>query len=152
MIKITPISLKINTLHNMSLLIPCTYIKKILVQSYMKIFALQLMFNYFLTHYSWKSGAKQFPMLVTKKEKMKTWKGNNSNGANFSQNTIAGLNEYQKELHQIRSCILKRQCIRSRVKWIEEGQQLTKYVVSLESRNCISKQIPRVQKDDGSIY
>lgn len=72
MIKITPISLKINTLHDMSMLIPCTCIKKISVQSEIKIFALQLMFNYFLTHYSWKLGAKQFPMLVTKKEKMKT--------------------------------------------------------------------------------
>lgn len=69
MIKSTPISLKINTLHNMSMLIPCTCIKKISVQSEIKIFALQLMLNYFLTYYSWKLGAKQFPMLVTKRRK-----------------------------------------------------------------------------------
>lgn len=70
---------------------------------------------------------------------------------NLTQNTIDELNEKQNELEQIRSNILKGQCIRSKAKWIEEGEKPTKYFLSLESRNYISKQIPRIQKDDGSI-
>lgn len=46
---------------------------------------------------------------------------------NLTQNTIADLNEKQNELEQIRSGILKGQCIRSRDKWIEEGEKSTKY-------------------------
>lgn len=42
---------------------------------------------------------------------------------NLTQNTIAEFNEKQNELEQIRSGILKGQCIRSRAKWIEEGEK-----------------------------
>lgn len=50
------------------------------------------------------------------------------------------------ELKQtIRSGIFKGQCIRSIAKWIEEGEKPTKFFLSLESRNYIFKQIPRLQ-------
>ena len=47
----------------------------------------------------------------------------------------------------------KIQCllIRSRVRWVEEGEKPTKYFCSLESRNYINKTIPKVIKDDGNI-
>lgn len=45
---------------------------------------------------------------------------------------------------------LQGQCIRSKVKWIEEVEKPSKYFISLESRNCFSKIIPKVEKEHGS--
>lgn len=94
----------------------------------MKIYALQLMTNYFVTRYSWKLGARQFRMLVTKKKKnqrkLKLEKEIPEIKQNLTQNTTYELNEKQNELEQFRSSILKGRCIiRSRAKWIEEGEQ-----------------------------
>ena len=43
---------------------------------------------------------------------------------------------------------LKDQCIRSKSKWIEEGEKPTKYIINLETQNYVSKQIPNIEKDD----
>ena len=36
-------------------------------------------------------------------------------------------------------------------KWIEEGEKPTKYFINLETLNDVSKQIPNIEKDDGSV-
>ena len=41
--------------------------------------------------------------------------------------------------------------IRSRARWIEEGKKPTKYFCSLESRQYVSKLIPKLYNEDGSI-
>ena len=48
------------------------------------------------------------------------------------------------ELESIREQKLKGSLIRSRVKWIEQGEKPTKYFCNLENRNFTSKIIPRV--------
>lgn len=110
------------------------------------------MINYFLTHYLCKTiSYASYKKKKQNQRKLKLEKEITEIEQNLTQNTIAELNEKQNELEQIRSNILKGQCIRSKAKWIEEGEKPTKYFLSLESRNYISKQIPRIQKDDGSI-
>ena len=37
------------------------------------------------------------------------------------------------------------------MKWIDEGENPTRYFSELESRNFISKQVPRIEKDDGTL-
>lgn len=41
--------------------------------------------------------------------------------------------------------------IRSKVKWVEEGEKPTRYFCSLESRNYINKTIPKIKNEDGII-
>ena len=41
--------------------------------------------------------------------------------------------------------------LRSRARWIEEGERITKYFCSLENRNFISKFITSIEKKPGSI-
>ena len=57
----------------------------------------------------------------------------------------------KKELEEIRLNKLKGSVIRSRAKWIEEGEKPTKYFFGLENRNFISKIIPRIEKENGDI-
>lgn len=72
------------------------------------------------------------------------------NRSNFTVETKDELSNKQKELELIRKNRLQGQCIRSKVKWIEEGEKPSKYFISLESRNFSSKIIPKVEKEDGS--
>ena len=46
--------------------------------------------------------------------------------------------EKQKELQDLRNDILRGKLIRSRAKWIQEGEQPTNYFCNLENRNYIS--------------
>lgn len=70
---------------------------------------------------------------------------------NMTQQSVEELTIKQKEIEDIRMKKLKGQCIRSKVKWIEEGEKPSRYFVSLESRNYISKLIPKIEKEDGTI-
>ena len=63
----------------------------------------------------------------------------------------ATLAEKQHELENIRQNKLKGKLIRSKVKCIDEGEKPTRYFSKLESRNFISKQVPRIEKDDGTL-
>jgi exonuclease III len=68
---------------------------------------------------------------------------------NITENTADQLANKQKEMEEIRKNKMKGQCIRSRVKWVDEGEKPTKYFACLESRNYISKQIPKLITEDG---
>lgn len=66
---------------------------------------------------------------------------------------MSELTSKQNELQNIRKERLKGQCLRSRSKWIEEGEKPSKYFTSFESKNFINKQIPKlVQEDETIIY
>ena len=45
----------------------------------------------------------------------------------------------QKELQDLRNDILRGKLIRSRAKWIQEGEKPTNYFCNLENRNYVSK-------------
>ena len=52
---------------------------------------------------------------------------------------------------EIRKNKLKDKFIRSRAKWIEEGEKQTKYLCHMESRNVTSKLISRIELDNGKV-
>ena len=57
----------------------------------------------------------------------------------------------KNELLEIRKNKLKDKFIRSRTKWIEEGEKQTKYLCHMESRNFTTKLISRRELDNGKI-
>ena len=69
---------------------------------------------------------------------------------NLSELILPHLVSNQNELESIRKK-LKGQCIRSKVNWIEEGENPSKYFTSLEFRNFVNKQIPKLMLDDGTL-
>lgn len=56
----------------------------------------------------------------------------------------AMLEEKRLYLEKIRKAKMQGQIIRSRTRWVEEGEKPTKYFCNLESRNFINKTIKRV--------
>ena len=70
---------------------------------------------------------------------------------NLTDDKLDILTKKQEEILEIRKNRLKGQCIRSKSKWIEEGEKPTKYFINLETQNYVSKQIPNIEKDDGSV-
>ena len=46
---------------------------------------------------------------------------------------------------------MKGKLVRSRAKWVDEGEKPTKYFCGLESKNYTSKIIPKVEKDNEEI-
>lgn len=70
---------------------------------------------------------------------------------NLTDDKLDILTKKQEEILEIRKNRLKGQCIRSKSKWIEEGEKPTKYFINLETQNYVSKQIPKIEKDDGSV-
>ena len=60
------------------------------------------------------------------------------------------LHSLTEKQHEIRKERLRGSLIRSRSKWIDEGEKPTKYFCNLETRNHVSKIIPRLTLDDGS--
>ena len=57
--------------------------------------------------------------------------------------------ELQHELENIRENKLKGYLIRSRAKWIEDGEKPSKYFCSLESSHYVNKSIPFIELENG---
>ena len=57
----------------------------------------------------------------------------------------------RKELESMRQKKMEGVYIRSRAKWIDEGERISNYFCNLENRNFISKSITQIEKEDGSI-
>ena len=68
-----------------------------------------------------------------------------------NEQNIQELDIKKQELENLRKEKIKGKIVRSRVKWVEEGEKPTKYFCGLESKNFVSKIIPKVEKDDGQI-
>ena len=60
------------------------------------------------------------------------------------------LEQKRKDLQDIRQKRLDGLFIRSRAKWIDEGEKNSKYFCNLENRNFISKCMPNLWKSDGT--
>lgn len=61
------------------------------------------------------------------------------------------LDEKRKELYNLREKKLQGSKIRSRAKWIQEGEKVTKYFCNLENRNFTSKSMTKLQQSNGNI-
>lgn len=57
----------------------------------------------------------------------------------------------QIEFENFRAHTRKRNYIRSRAQWIEEGEEPTRYFCNLESRNFINKQLSKLEIENGQI-
>ena len=73
--------------------------------------------------------------------------------ANPSGELCESLSELNTELEEIRKTELTGLLLRTRCKWIENGEKPTKYFLSLEKRNFVNKNISKlVNKDGNNIY
>ena len=70
---------------------------------------------------------------------------------NFDPTKDNLLREKQKELLEIRQKKLEGVKIRSRARWVEDGEKVSKYFCNLENRNFVSKMMPNLVKEDGSL-
>ena len=61
------------------------------------------------------------------------------------------LEQKKVELENIRKEKLQGHIIRSRAKWVEEGEKPSKYFCSLESRNFLNKTIKKVETQEGQV-
>ena len=60
------------------------------------------------------------------------------------------LQEKNAELLEIRKKKIEGLFVRSRAKWIDQGEKVTKYFCNLENRNYVSKSMPNLIKEDGN--
>ncbi len=58
------------------------------------------------------------------------------------------LNDTKHQLEEIRAIKVKGSFVRTKAKWIEDGEKPSKYFLNLEKRNFVSKQIHRIVKND----
>ena len=63
---------------------------------------------------------------------------------------INTITQKKNELKELRLEKLEGIRIRSRAKWIEQGEKVTKYFCNLENRNFISKSMPNLWKNNGT--
>ena len=70
---------------------------------------------------------------------------------NYTRENEDGLKTKQKELPELRKKKMEGMLIRSRARWIEEGEKVSKYFCSLERRYYTSKIIRKIEKQDGTI-
>lgn len=61
------------------------------------------------------------------------------------------MHEKTSELEKVRKEKLQGHIIRSRAKWVEEGEKPSKYFCSLESRNFLNKTIKKVETHNNNI-
>lgn len=61
------------------------------------------------------------------------------------------MHEKKVELEKVRKEKLQGHIIRSRAKWVEEGEKPSKYFCSLESRNFLNKTIKKVETHNNNI-
>jgi hypothetical protein len=71
--------------------------------------------------------------------------------SNLSESERTDLDNYKKELVAIRERRMEGVLLRSRARWIAEGEKITKYFCSLEKRNYVSKQIRKLTKSNGDV-
>ena len=70
---------------------------------------------------------------------------------NLTPNNLASFDRKTQQLEELRKAKLKGNIIRSKAKWITEGEKTTKYFCSLEKRNFVNKIIPRLETGEETI-
>ena len=69
---------------------------------------------------------------------------------NMDETLATRFSNLNKQLETLRKHELEGLLIRTRSRWIEDGEKPTKYFCSLEKRNFINKTVTRIVKDDGN--
>jgi exonuclease III len=68
------------------------------------------------------------------------------------KNTVLeNINQIKDELDKINDKRIQGMFIRSKAKWIEQGEKPTKYFLKLEARNFLNKSFMEIEKNDGTI-
>ena len=70
---------------------------------------------------------------------------------NYTRENEEGLKTNEKELQDLRKKKMEGMLIRSRARWIGEGEKVSKYFCNLEKRHYTSKIIRKIEKQDGTI-
>ena len=70
---------------------------------------------------------------------------------NIDQESMMRLEDRRARLEELRNKKVEGMVIRSRLRWIQEGEKPSRYFCNLESRNFISKCMPFIEKSDGEI-
>ena len=71
--------------------------------------------------------------------------------ANVTEEILPELEQTKTQLQEIRNKRIEGMAIRSRVKWINEGEKVSKYFCNLENRNYLDKAMHFVEKGNGDI-
>ena len=66
-------------------------------------------------------------------------------------NTVRSIQLIEDKIEELERQIAQGTIMRSRAKWIEEGKKNSRYFMSLEKRNSMSKTMYRLRRMDGSI-
>ena len=67
------------------------------------------------------------------------------------ENTMQQLEELRIQLQQIRNKRIEGMMVRSRVKWMQDGEKGSRYFCSLEKRNFVDKSMGFIEKGNGEI-
>ena len=70
---------------------------------------------------------------------------------NIENIDIESLDQMIKELVDIRKTKIEGAFIRSRARWVEEGEKLTDYFCNMENINFVNKVMNRIEKPDGNV-
>ena len=70
---------------------------------------------------------------------------------NVNEHNIDDLETLKLELQEIRNKKMQGITIRSKVRWIAEGEKVSKYFCNMESRKFTDKSLPIIEKENGTI-
>jgi hypothetical protein len=112
----------------------------------------------FLDFMLMKIRAKTISFATMKRKKMRehenklircieTWEESESK----TENEVGQLKELNLELETIRAERMKGVLLRSKARWVADGEKMTKYFCSLEKRNYVSKQMTKLETKDGKV-
>jgi hypothetical protein len=68
-----------------------------------------------------------------------------------SDDTLTEINRIKKDIEEIISIDTKGSIMRSKIQWYEEGEKSSKYFLNLEKLNYNSKNIKRIENDNGEV-
>ena len=89
-----------------------------------------------------------------KSEKMKEENLMNEIGkleTNVEENTMIQLEELKTQLQEIRDKRIEGMLVRSRVRWMQDGEKGSKYFCNLEKRNFVDKSLGFIEKENGEV-
>ena len=68
-----------------------------------------------------------------------------------NENDLVLLEAKKEELRLLRQQKIDGMIVRSKIKWIQEGERPSKYICHLEKRNFVQKHLSFIQKQDGEV-
>ena len=69
--------------------------------------------------------------------------------ADLKHNSVPLLEEKKNQVQAIRNRRLGGMMVRSRVKWLQDGERASRYFCHLEKRNCTSRSMSYIETRDG---